>query len=264
MSASTELWTARAQGSARDQIDLLRKVLDPTDAGGVKNTYIDRFLKHYLVSHLRPELQDIVLEVGCGTGRLVEYLAPLVAAAYGTDLIDDFVAACGAAPGKAMNSHYLYRSELSTLRARINKLYIVWVLMCVDTDDAVVDLLDGYRQRLPSLTSVVIIEQVKTVAENELLASKFYCRYRTIDGYRDLFWRAGFRVRSHTVMAERRNGLTYRALRLGYRLLPRRLARLGPVMFAADRRLNMWRGRSSRVAPSQRFATDVAFELTVR
>src|SRR5581483_10341877 len=101
-------------------------------------------------------------------------------------------------------------------------------------------------------SSVVLIEQVKVRAENEMLGGRFYCRYRTIEGYRELFERAGFVVRSQTIMAERRNGFFYRFLRLGYRLLPRRAAPLGEVLFDADRRLGVRSALGGTVQPARR------------
>jgi ubiquinone/menaquinone biosynthesis C-methylase UbiE len=257
-----DLWRELARQGARDEVDALRKVLDPSDKGGAKNLYLDSYLKHYLLEHLDAKSSDVVLEIGCGTGRLTECVAPRVAEIYGTDLIDDFVRQCRSAPRKAINSHYLLQAELSALKTvPVNKLYIVWVLMYLEDDDAAVEVLRSYLALLPPQFSAVVIEQVKASAENQENARGFYCRYRTVEGYARLFEKAGLRVTRRVLLPERRIGTLYRGLRLGYRLLPRAAARLGTFLFAADHALQVRLGEPERLQPSQRTPTDAAFEL---
>jgi len=248
---------------AVDEVDRLREVIDPSDAGGAKNFYLDRYLKHYLLKHLDPQPGDVVLEIGSGVGRLVEFVAPHVKAAYGTDLEDDFIRACRSAPDKAPNTHYLLQSELDELpRAGINKLYIVWVLLCILDDEALVGLLQSYREKLPSLESAVLIEQVKLAPEERNHGTRFHCRYRTLETYLGIFARAGFVVRSSTPLAERRLGPFYQGLRFAYRLLPRAAAPLGRALFDADLRVRgLWQ-RDPKII--QRQPTDYVFELGPR
>jgi hypothetical protein len=257
-----ELWRHRARLSVEGSVDGLRRVLDPTDRGGAKNVYIDHYLKHHLVRHLNPGPEDVIFEVGSGTGRLVEFLAPRVRHAYGTDLIDDFVVDCRSARDKAPNTTYLLQSELDSLvGAGISKLYLVWVLMYLESDAGVVALLERYRRLAPELRTAVLIEQVKREEEDELVDESFYCRYRTLSGFLTLFEKAGFRATRATVLPERRVGPLYNALRVTYRALPRRAAPLGDWFFRADARLT--RHLMSPPSPIQRTPTDVAFELVV-
>jgi SAM-dependent methyltransferase len=247
-------------GGADDEVDRLREVIDPSDAGGAKNFYLDRYLKHYLLKYLDPRPDDVVLEIGSGVGRLVEFVAPRVKGAYGTDLEDDFIRACRAAPDKAPNSHYLFQGELAELpRIGVNKLYVVWVLLCVLDDELLVETLRSYREKLPELRSAVLIEQVKALPEERNHGTRFHSRYRTLEGYLEIFERAGFAVRSSTPIVERRLGPFYQGLRFGYRLLPRAAAPLGRALFDADRRVSgLWR-RDPKII--QRQPTDYAFEL---
>jgi hypothetical protein len=133
--------------------------------------------------------------------------------------------------------------------------------MYLENDDDAVELLRNVASILPNPFSAVIIEQVKTEAENQTNEGGFYCRYRSVDGYVRLFERAGFRVTRRRLLPERRNGALYRGLRVGYRLLPRAAARLGTHLFAADHALEVRFDTSKRLTPSQRTPTDALFEL---
>jgi hypothetical protein len=42
-------WEGYASMPVIDEVDALRKVLDPKDTKGVKNSYIDQYLKYYLL-----------------------------------------------------------------------------------------------------------------------------------------------------------------------------------------------------------------------
>jgi protein-L-isoaspartate O-methyltransferase len=103
-----DTWNNLAARSRTDVFDDLRAVLDPVDVKGVKNSYIDAYLKHYLLRYLRPGKGDVLLEVGCGPGRLTEYLSQFVRSVYGIDIIDTFIDDCGADPRKHNNTFYFH------------------------------------------------------------------------------------------------------------------------------------------------------------
>ncbi len=64
----------------------LRSVLDPRDEEGIKNAYIDAMHKTALRHAGLPQAHEVVLDYGCGTGRLTRYLAPRSRAVVGTDI----------------------------------------------------------------------------------------------------------------------------------------------------------------------------------
>ena len=107
-----DYWSDLASNGEDDEASQLRKVLDPNDNKGVKNAYLDAYLKYYLREILSPKPEDILLEIGSGIGRLTEYLAHFVEKVYGVDLVAAFVDKCNVNPNKNSNTVYLKTTEI--------------------------------------------------------------------------------------------------------------------------------------------------------
>jgi SAM-dependent methyltransferase len=72
-------------------LDRYAAVLDPGDRAGVKNRFIDRVHKHALRRVLAPIKGQRVLDFGCGTGRLSEWLVNEGATVNGVDATPEMV-----------------------------------------------------------------------------------------------------------------------------------------------------------------------------
>jgi SAM-dependent methyltransferase len=234
-----KIWYNRANIQVINKIDELRKVLDPADLIGIKNSYIDYYLKYYLKKHLHPLRTDSTLEIGSGIGRITEFIARYVKYSYGIDLIDKFIEDCNEKVGKMNNSRYIKISQIDSIsQFNITKAFIVWVLMYFENDDDLIEALTIYRKVLSKCDKLVIIEQVKYIREIELLNNSFYCKYRTIDEYTNLFYKAGFTIEKTILLGERKLGLFLRLLQYNryiYNLLPKCFSRLAPILFLADK-----------------------------
>jgi len=256
-----EEWVHQASIREKDEVDALRKVLDPKDSKGVKNSYIDAYLKYYLLEYLSPSRTEVLLEVGCGIGRLTEYMARFARSVYGIDLIDEFIDKCRTRPGKKDNTFYFYITEIEKLKdIAIDKMYIVWVLMCVVDRDELISILKTYRENLPYLKSGIIIEQVKSGFELEHHDGRLHCCYRTIDEYIDIFTTAGFKVTKYYVMGERYNGFMYKLIHLACNFLPKSLAAFTDKLFHIDKYI-MGDNTGKLRLINERRPTDVAFQV---
>lgn len=254
-------WMHQASIREKDAVDALRKVLDPNDSKGVKNSYIDVYLKYYLLEYLSPSKADVLLEVGSGIGRLTEYMARFAHSVYGIDLMNKFIDACQANPGKKDNTFYLHIDEIGRLKEiAVDKLYIVWVLMCVVDKDELITILKTYRNNLPNLKSGIIVEQVKSGFQLEHHNGILHCCYRTIDEYIDIFTAAGFKVTKYYIMGERYNGWMYKFVHIARDVLPRRLAAMTDKMFYLDRCMMGDNTRKTGLI-NDRKPTDVAFRI---
>ena len=256
-----EYWQHQASIPEKDEIDALRRVLDPYDIKGIKNSYIDLYLKHYLQEYLQPQPSDNVLEIGCGTGRLSEYISCSVNAAYGIDITDNFIETCRSRPNKRDNSHYLSISELEQLKHfHINKLFIVWVLMYLTDREEILETLRRYRDSLPVLNSAIVIEQVKNSAQTRYRAGRMDCHYRTIEDYYSIFSKAGFSVEGHVVLGERYLGPLYRLIHMMGNILPGNLKKYSEDFFRFDRKM-LGHAESRKMPRFTAKPIDVVFKL---
>lgn len=254
-------WMEYAAIREKDETDALRKVLDPNDRKGVKNSYIDQYLKYYLLEYISPLKTDNILEVGCGIGRLTEYMAHFAHSVYGIDIIDKFVDDCKANVARQDNAFYLYIDEIGQLKdISIDKMFIVSVLMYIVDNSEVIKTLRTYRKSLPNLQAAVIIEQLKSSSQLEYHEGRLHCSYRTIEEYIDIFTEAGFRVKRFSIMGERHNGIIYKLIHFTANILPRKLAYAADTFFSIDRYL-MGDNSGKTHLLNERKPTDVAFHL---
>jgi 2-polyprenyl-3-methyl-5-hydroxy-6-metoxy-1,4-benzoquinol methylase len=76
-----DIWQKLASIQAKDDIDALR--IDPTIKASKQLSC--HYFKYYLRKYLDPAADDVILEVGCGIGRLSEYISPFAGSVYGID-----------------------------------------------------------------------------------------------------------------------------------------------------------------------------------
>ncbi|MDD5284684.1 MAG: methyltransferase domain-containing protein [Desulfuromonadaceae bacterium] len=258
-----DYWLHQASVQENDEIDALRKVLDPADVKGVKNSYIDGYLKCYLQESLQPEIMDTLLEIGSGIGRLTEYMAQFVHTVYGIDIIDKFIDDCRANVRKRANTIYLKSNELGKLgESSVNKMYIVWVLMYLFDRNEIIETLTNYRKALPHLKTAVVLEQVKSCSQTEYRDGRINCYYRTIEEYTEIFRASGFNIQGYVVMGERHHGPIYKLIHVICNFLPKRLANRAECFFHFDRKLmGDNAGRTGLI--NSRKPTDIVFRLEV-
>ena len=256
------VWAQRAARFRLNPSDRISGVLDAAGKTGMKNRYLDALLKRSVRRGLDPRSEDRLLEIGCGGGRLVEYLARSAERVVGTDLVDEYIFACRNAPGKRWNAHYLLRSEIDELRElNPTKLYVVWVLMYVPTDEEIVRTLHDYLARCGGVTRCVVIEQVSDRRRVERVGGRWYCTYRTVEDYVRIFGLAGFGRVSVSRLGERRAGPCYRALRRLPSRIQRSLGVLGKLLYELDHAIVRSGRRSSDHSPGNGEVMDVMYVL---
>lgn len=233
------MWEERSELKTKNNIEELRKVIDPQDLRGIKNTYIDIYLKYYLKKYLSPNKKDIILDIGCGIGRLTQFISNYVKISNGIDLVDKFIDDCRIKFKKSKNTNYYKLNEITLLsKLDINKVFVVWVLMYFNSDSDLLETLMSYKNNLPTLEKLVFIEQVKIENKIETLFDNFYCKYRTIDTYKSLFEKAGLKVEKIILMGERKYGLVNRYLFSNvalYNRIPNLIFYILPLLFYLDK-----------------------------
>lgn len=226
-----DFWNNRSELA---QDDLLRSVLDPSDIRGLKNAYIDLCFKYYLELFLNPAKQDRVLEIGCGYGRLTEYIAPYVSSIVGVDLAENFIK-IAAARSQFENVQYYTAEQFSEIESEFDSAFMVGVAMFVENDKDLTDLLKSYCRHING--KFILIEQVADVPYKQYIDEKFYAKYRSHDEIVNVFESAGFDLVRHKKMGERSIGLFAMLMfnRFVYPILPGFFKRVMGVFLTVDR-----------------------------
>lgn len=233
-----QIWEEYSSTQINDDIESLRKVIDRNDLKGIKNSYIDFYLKYYLLKYLDLKNTDSTFEIGSGIGRNVEYVSRFVKDSYGIDLIDNFINDCKNNPNKAPNSEYFYISQKDEIKnLNINKLYTIWVLMCIQNNNDLLEILKDYKSRLNKLQKTVFIEQVKENSDTNYYKGAFFCYYRTLEEYINIFKEAGFNKIEYVLLGERTLGLIPNLIfnTAIYKILPKSLIKFANFMFHFDK-----------------------------
>lgn len=202
-----KIWETRANLGTGNSGSLLQQVLDPGDQIGLKNSYLDYYFKFYIRKYVLSRVQaKAFLEIGCGNGRITEFIAHSGQKIYGTDLIDDFVDFCLKNPLKSPLSNYLYLKDLAhalpTLPIELAFTLGVW--MYIEDDTSLSTVISNYLNQLPQLKQAIFIEQIKSVRSTETIDQDFYCQYRTLKEYIGIFEKAGLKVEKIHWMGERK------------------------------------------------------------
>jgi SAM-dependent methyltransferase len=164
-------------------LDRYAAVLDPGDRVGAKNALIDSVHKRALARAL-PALDGLrVVDFGCGTGRLAEWLAGQGALVSGVDATPEMVDRARAAVPEA-NFQVIDGFDLPFETASEDAVISVYVLQYYVGDrDAMAELLAEFRR---------VLRPGGTLAALEQTSAGDIGRGTTTAGYRDAVSAAGF------------------------------------------------------------------------
>lgn len=167
-------------------------VLDATEVDSARhaNIYRDYISKRVVQQCLRPKASDVILDFGCGIGRLSGHLSPLAARIEGVDRAEEMIRAAttGLPPNvrlRHISSHLLpYDSD------HFDKAFTYGVLQHINDEELVKVLKEIHRVLKPG-GRIVCLEQTRKISQ----WIDDVCIHRTIDDYRRLFGHVDFRVR---------------------------------------------------------------------
>jgi SAM-dependent methyltransferase len=181
--------------AAHGSTEPLRAVIGSTPLG---NDYLDRTTKRFLGKLLRLEASDVVLDYGCGVGRLALWLAPQVRQVIAMDISPKMIEAASAESvtrgiGNASFSVADgYRLPLETASADVVVCGSVLKYILDDGDLAV--LVEEFGRVLSAGGRVAVIEEVDEDGPLVLCGPEEIggtSRLRPTSEYRDLFARHG-------------------------------------------------------------------------
>jgi ubiquinone/menaquinone biosynthesis C-methylase UbiE len=209
-----ERWDSLA--AAHGSTEPLRAVIGSTPLG---NDYLDRTTKRFLGKLLRLKTSDVVLDYGCGVGRLAVWLAPQVREVVAMDIspkMVDVATAESAARGIG-NARFSvadgYRLPLET--ASVDVVICGSVLKYVLDDDDLGVLVDEFGRVLRVGGRVAVIEEIDEDGPTVLHGPEEIgetSRLRPASEYRELFARHGMTAHGHWAVYRQRILRIYKRL----------------------------------------------------
>ena len=166
-------------------------VLDATEDAAVRyaNIYRDYISKRVVRQYLDPRPTDVVLDFGCGIGRLSKYLSPAVKSVEGTDRAEEMIKV--AQKESPPNVHYCYTPShaLPYEANHFHKVLTYGVLQHINDEELGKVLNEIHRVLKPS-GKFVCFEQTRK-------QSRWFGQvqfHRTVEDYVQLFNAANFKM----------------------------------------------------------------------
>lgn len=167
------------------------------DAGKSKmvehqNIFRNYYTKQTLKKNLAPKSSDVVLDFGCGVGRLSNFIAPYVKDVIGLDKSEKMIAVAKEINAKHPNVSYhsFNQYPLSLPDKKFTKIFTYWVLQHIDNEELKTTFVEFHRL-LADNGHVYLFEQVRN---NESVVLGDIHHQRKLDEYITLMKNAGFSV----------------------------------------------------------------------
>ncbi len=189
----------------------LSAVIDPGDRG-TKNLYVDLVHRQALADASPGKGVSIVLDFGCGIGRLTSWLASRVGSAVGVDTTLEMIEAAEARiQDDRVTFMHMPDKTIPIKRGAVDAVVSVFVLQHILDDQVLAQNGEEIARVLRSGGRLAIIEQVARVRD----ITEGYVAHRTTDAYREVLTRAGFVLLSSRAIRSPKGWI--------YRVLSRRL-----------------------------------------
>lgn len=172
-------------------------VLDSSETGKKRaNIWYDYLSKRLVADLIKPFKTDVILDFGCGTGRICQYLSPWVSKIYGLDVSPELlVIARREAENRGMkNIEFLLNDAAQAAfsqipDASVDKAFCYGVI-CHINDELMLDNLQLLNKKLKAGGTLTLIEHV---APKEPYVEKLYCR-RTMKQFTDIIEKSGMKL----------------------------------------------------------------------
>lgn len=156
----------------------------------LQNRYRDYITRKHLLSLLKIKKSDVLLDFGCGIGRLSKLVAKKSKFVIGVDSSEQMISKAKALNSVTNISYLTIEKNLSFIQDEsISKIYTCWVLQHV-SDEALDNYLKEFYRILKVDGTVVILEQTST--KNNQFGRVIVQRKNS--DYVSLFKQAGFQI----------------------------------------------------------------------
>ncbi len=157
-------------------------------AGPVTNYLYDYYSSYYIHKYARFKKTDIVLDFGCGLGRLSERYAKSVSSLVGIDISNKLIE-FAKKNSTHKNISYYVGDSLGQIEERFDLIYVFGVFLHL-TDEMLSDLIASFHKVLKDGGRIVFIEPLL----NNRIEKEEVVLYRTIEEMEIFFVRNDFSV----------------------------------------------------------------------
>ncbi len=166
----------------------INSVLDAglTKTARKSNLLHDYFSKKYVSSSLGLKSKDIVLDFGCGVGRLTKYLAPKVDQIIGYDASEKMIVVADEVNN---GNNISYVSAINQITVSFDIIFSHWVLAHVSDEE----IQNQFRVLLDKINlngRIVIFEQIYHSLEYSVKNEVYY--RRSLEDYKKVFETVGY------------------------------------------------------------------------
>lgn len=139
----------------------LAAVIDPADTKGRKNIYIDILHKLALSKHIDNIKSDIILDLGCGTGRFSNMLAQKAKSLIGIDVTKEMLRMASSEVKYSNVDFILFDGiNLPVKNKKIDLIITVWVMQYINNDSVFQKIVSELKRCLKLGGRILSIEQV--------------------------------------------------------------------------------------------------------
>jgi ubiquinone/menaquinone biosynthesis C-methylase UbiE len=177
--------------SSLAQLDDLRAVLDRADTTGAKNRLVD-LIHRTAIARALPAGRGVVLDFGCGIGRLSGWLANRADLVIGLEVTPEMLGVARRRVTAPNVSWVLFDGDRLPLASRsIQSVVSVYVLQHVLEEKRLADLALEFARLVVPGGRLVLIEQVRQDSEKQIAG---FLEQRLASTYLTVFRAAGFQM----------------------------------------------------------------------
>lgn len=165
-------------------------VLDAGDSKTAKHSNLlhDYFSKKYISENINPTSKDIILDYGCGVGRLTKYFKPKVKKIVGIDASTKMIEVAKTIYPEISNSFF---SDIDDLPShQYDVIFAHWVLAHME-DETIKIIFSNMKEKIKDNARLCMFEQ--TLVNEDTSTNNEVYKKRTIDDYKQLFQSIGYK-----------------------------------------------------------------------
>jgi len=171
-------------------------VLDGSSTPAVVHTNImlSYLTRRFMMDYLRPQKKEVILDYGCGVGRMTFVVAPYVSKIYGVDITPQLIdIAKRKLADKSLSNVELQLLDPHSFRLpdiRFDKIFLIGTIMHI-SDEMLDKILPQFYNQLNNGGKIILFEHLK---KTETMYIENATIFRSINHLKEIFEKNGFKT----------------------------------------------------------------------